>query len=65
MLEALRQITLLGKSMSPPFIAYPDLTHVFLRWEAGEYTAVSFYVPDNWQAGRIWVSNITVIAEAV
>lgn len=25
------------------------------RWEAGAYTAVSFYVPDNWKAGRIWV----------
>lgn len=23
-------------------------------WEAGAYTAVSFYVPDNWKAGRIW-----------
>ncbi|KAJ3556649.1 hypothetical protein NP233_g6777 [Leucocoprinus birnbaumii] len=23
-------------------------------WEAGAYTAVSFSVPDNWKAGRIW-----------
>ncbi|THH00317.1 hypothetical protein EW026_g2216 [Hermanssonia centrifuga] len=23
-------------------------------WEAGAYSAVSFSVPDNWQAGRIW-----------
>ncbi|KAJ3726455.1 thaumatin-like protein [Lentinula guzmanii] len=23
-------------------------------WEAGAYTAVSFSVPNNWQAGRIW-----------
>nr|ANC28050.1 thaumatin-like protein [Polyporus umbellatus] len=23
-------------------------------WEAAAYTAVSFYVPDNWKAGRIW-----------
>jgi hypothetical protein len=24
-------------------------------WEAGAYTAVTFTVPDNWTAGRIWV----------
>ncbi|KAH9927973.1 Osmotin thaumatin-like protein [Epithele typhae] len=23
-------------------------------WVQGQYQAVSFYVPDNWQAGRIW-----------
>ena len=27
----------------------------YSRWEAGAYTAVSFTVPDNWKAGRIWV----------
>ncbi|KAI0057015.1 Osmotin thaumatin-like protein [Artomyces pyxidatus] len=31
--------------------ATPDQT---TGWEAGAYTAVSFFVPDNWQAGRIW-----------
>jgi hypothetical protein len=27
-------------------------------WSAGAYTAVSFSVPNNWAAGRIWVSHI-------
>lgn len=31
--------------------AVPDYT---TGWEAAEYTAVSFTVPDNWTAGRIW-----------
>jgi hypothetical protein len=31
--------------------AVPDYT---TGWEAGAYTAVSFSVPDNWTAGRIW-----------
>ena len=25
------------------------------RWQADAFTAVSFSVPNNWQAGRIWV----------
>jgi len=25
------------------------------RWEAASYSKVSFTVPDNWKAGRIWV----------
>ncbi|KAJ3550540.1 hypothetical protein NM688_g5052 [Phlebia brevispora] len=32
-------------------------------WEAAAYTAVSFTVPDNWKAGRIWVSNTTGILQ--
>lgn len=27
-------------------------------WEAPQFTAVSFTVPDNWKAGRIWVCSI-------
>ena len=27
------------------------------RWEAAPFTSVSFPVPDNWKAGRIWVSS--------
>ncbi|KAL5478575.1 hypothetical protein ACEPAI_2759 [Sanghuangporus weigelae] len=31
--------------------AVPDHT---TGWEQGAYQSVSFYVPDNWRAGRIW-----------
>ncbi len=36
---------------------------MYLRWEADAYTSVSFSVPDNWQAGRIWVSVIIRLIE--
>ena len=45
----------LGK---PDYIMAPQPTKSIVlssRWEAGAYTAVSFTVPDNWKAGRIWV----------
>ncbi len=29
---------------------------MYPRWAANAYTSVSFSVPDNWQAGRIWVN---------
>ncbi|KAF5385532.1 hypothetical protein D9757_006730 [Collybiopsis confluens] len=28
-------------------------------WEAGAFTSVSFSVPDDWTAGRIWALNST------
>ena len=30
-------------------------------WEAAAYTAVSFTVPDNWKAGRIWVRGWLIL----
>src|SRR6266704_1117377 len=34
------------------------LTFCINRWEAQPSTSVTFNVPDNWAAGRIWVSNL-------
>lgn len=34
-------------------------------WEAGAYTAVSFSVPDNWKAGRIWVRTRWYLSRSV
>lgn len=30
------------------------------RWEAQAFSSVSFQVPDNWKAGRIWVRLLQV-----
>lgn len=30
------------------------------RWEAQAFSSVSFQVPDNWKAGRIWVRFLQV-----
>ena len=29
-------------------------------WESLPFTSVQFYVPDNWKAGRIWVSTLAL-----
>ena len=34
------------------------LTFYIDSWEAKTNTSVSFYVPDNWTSGRIWVSDL-------
>jgi hypothetical protein len=31
-------------------------------WEQAAYQAVSFSAPNNWQAGRIWVSRLRLYA---
>lgn len=31
------------------------------RWEAKSYTKATFYVPDNWKSGRIWVCLLDII----
>lgn len=36
---------------------------MLFRWEAKAFTAVSFFVPDNWKAGRIWVRMISTAIE--
>lgn len=37
-----------------PLFVRDSVSHV-LRWEAAPLTSVTFQVPDNWKAGRIWV----------
>ncbi|KAF4607905.1 hypothetical protein EYR40_000241 [Pleurotus pulmonarius] len=32
----------------------PNVPNFATGWEAGAFTSVSFSVPDNWKAGRIW-----------
>ncbi|KAF9448441.1 thaumatin-like protein [Macrolepiota fuliginosa MF-IS2] len=32
----------------------PNVPNFATGWEAGAFTSVSFTVPDNWKAGRIW-----------
>lgn len=46
-------VSQMGETIGQRGIASADYYH---RWEQGAYQAVSFFVPDNWQAGRIWVS---------
>ena len=49
--------TRLGAFMSHSHFQYiAVLTHSPHSWEQRAYQAVSFSVPDNWKAGRIWVS---------
>lgn len=49
--------------LSPPGMILPASREIAIvlifnnhcRWQADAFTAVSFSVPNNWQAGRIWV----------
>jgi len=38
---------------------------VHTRWEAPEFTSVSFTVPNDWKAGRIWVYSQTMFISLV
>ncbi|TFY83991.1 hypothetical protein EWM64_g20 [Hericium alpestre] len=41
----------------------PNVPAYQTGWEAAAYTAVSFSVPDNWKAGRIWGVPPATVAE--
>ena len=50
--------TLLGES---ELFAFSESMLTYIqshRWAQNAYQAVSFSVPNNWQAGRIWVSDM-------
>lgn len=34
---------------------------IVLSWSADAHTSVSFSVPDNWKAGRIWVRDSLIL----
>lgn len=48
-----------GSVLRPRIYVQALMIRLFISWEAGAFTSVSFSVPDNWKAGRIWVGIIS------